>query len=329
MKDMMVGRQGFGCMGLSAFYESAGRMTEESAVSIFKAAVEGGVTLFNTADFYGPLNAEGYGANLRLLKACLATVDRSKVQIMCKLGIDTRDGTFKHNASRAELKRTVDWALEQLGTDYLDIMVLNREDPAVPLRESMEALSELVAAGKGRHIGLSEFSAANIRLAASVAPVACVEMEWSIMSRDLEENIVPTCRELGIAIVAYAPLCRGLLTGSFREAPKDYRSMGTPVFGAENLPHNLQLVDKLTAMAARRDCTTSQLALAWVHAQGDDVFPIPGTSSLTNLANNLKAASIKLSKGELEEIDLACPATEVKGSRYANMDMTYHGNKEQ
>lgn len=228
MKDMMVGMQGLGCMGFSAFYESAARTTDESAVAVFKAAVDAGVTLFNTADFYGPLNAEGYGANLRLLKKCLAEVDRSKVHIMCKRGVDTRDGTFKHNASASELRQTVDWALEQLGTEYLDILVLNREDPAVPLKESIEALAKLVAEGKGRHIGLSEFSAANLRLANSIAPIACVEMEWSLMSRDLEEHIVPTCRELGIAIVAYSLLCRGLLTGAIQTTPKDFRAMGQP-----------------------------------------------------------------------------------------------------
>eukprot|EP00442_Polarella_glacialis_P011192 CAMPEP_0115124202 /NCGR_PEP_ID=MMETSP0227-20121206/48143_1 /TAXON_ID=89957 /ORGANISM="Polarella glacialis, Strain CCMP 1383" /LENGTH=284 /DNA_ID=CAMNT_0002527011 /DNA_START=101 /DNA_END=951 /DNA_ORIENTATION=- len=279
MKDMMVGRQGLGCMGWSAFYESAARTTEESAAEVFKAAVDAGVTLFNTADFYGPLTAEGYGANLRLLRKCLekSGVERSQVQIMCKLGVDTRDGSFKHNASASELRRTVDWALEQLGTDYLDILVLNREDPEVPLRESVEALAQLVAEGKGRHIGLSEFSAANVRLAASVAPICCLEMEWSLMSRDLEEQIVPTCRELGICIVAYSPLCRGLLTGAFQEAPKDFRgSGGQPRFAAENLARNLALVGQLEQIAAaKKGCTASQLALAWVHAQGADVFPIP------------------------------------------------------
>lgn len=329
MKDMMVGKQGFGCMGLSAFYESAGRTTDASAITLFKAAVDAGVTLFNTADFYGPLNAEGYGANLRLLKKCLATVDRSQIQIMCKLGVDTRDGTFKHNASASELRRTVEWALEELGTSYIDILVLNREDPEVQLKESVEALYQLVQEGKGRLVALSEFSAANIRLAASFVPIACVEMEYSLMARDIEEKIVPTCRELGIAIVAYSPLCRGLLTGSIREAPKDFRGMGQPRFSADNLGHNLTLVDKLTCIAEQKGCTVNQLALAWVHAQGDDVFPIPGTSRLENLASNLQAASIKLTKEDLAAIESACPISEVQGDRYGHMGMTYHGNKDQ
>jgi len=329
MKDLMVGRQGFGCMGFSAFYESAGRTTEESAIAVFQAAVKAGVTLFNTADFYGPLTAEGYGANLRLLKKCLATVDRSKVQIMCKLGVDTRDGTFKHNSSAADLRSTVDWCLEQLGTDYIDILVLNREDPVVPLRESVEALAALVAEGKGRLIGLSEFSASNVRLAASIAPIACVEMEWSLMARDLEEQIVPLCRELGICIVAYAPLARGLLSGAYKEAPKDFRAAGQPRFAAENLGRNLELVQKLAAIAEKKSCSPSQLCLAWVHAQGDDVFPIPGTCTLAHLESNLQAASIRLTPEDLQEIESACPIGEVKGDRYAHMAMTYHGNKDQ
>lgn len=329
LKDMTIGRQGFGCMGLSAFYESAAVVTVDSAVEVFKTAVDNGVTLFNTADFYGPLNAEGYGANLRLLKHCLAAVGREKVQIMCKIGVDTREGTFQHNASPEALRKTVDWALEQLGTDYLDILVLNREDPVVPLKDSVEALHQLVKEGKGRHIGLSEFSASNIRAAAAVAPIACVEMEWSLMSRDLEERIVPTCRELGIAIVAYSPLCRGLLSGAFREPPKDWRGTGMPRFAPEHLPQNLALVDALNRIAERKGCTPSQLSLAWVHAQGDDVFPIPGTTKLENLRSNLEASRIKLSAEELAEIEAACPASGVQGTRYAHMAMTFHGNKDQ
>lgn len=328
-KEIMVGRQGFGCMGLSAFYASAKGVTVEHAIEVFKAAVKGGVTLFNTADFYGALNAEGYGANLRLLRECLATVDRSQVQIMCKVGIDTRDGTFKHKGSPEDLRKIVDWALESLGTDYIDILVLNREDPNVPLKDSIQTLQELVKEGKGRYIGLSEFSAANIRLAHSVAPIACVEMEWSLMTRDLEEKIVPTCRELGIAIVAYSPLCRGLLSGTVRESPPDWRGQGCPRFGAEMLTENLKLVDALSAIAQQKGCSIGQLALAWVHAQGDDVIPIPGTTKLENLQSNLEAATIKLTPDELAVIETACPHSSVKGTRYAHMAMTFHGNKDQ
>lgn len=326
---MMVGRQGLGFMGFSAFYESAKTVTEEQAIAVFKAAVAAGVSLFNTADFYGPLTPEGYGHNLRLLGKCLKTVDRSKVQIMCKLGIDTRDGTFKHVASREELRKSVEWACGELGTTYIDILVLNREDPAVPLEESVRALAELVQEGRGRAVGLSEFSAANIRKAAAITKVACVEMEWSLMSRDLEESIIPTCRELGICIVAYSPLCRGLLTNAIRETPKDWRGMGNPRFQGENFQQNLTLVDAIVGLAEKKGCTPAQLALAWVQAQGDDVFPIPGTTSEKNLANNLAALNVKLTAEDLADLAKACPQSAVKGDRYAHMNMTYHGNKEQ
>lgn len=247
---------------------------------------------------------------------------------MCKLGIDTRGGTIAYAAFVKALKESVDWACGELGTDYIDILVLNREDPEVPLEESIQALHEIVQAGKGRHIGLSEFSAANIRKAAAVAPIACVEMEWSIMSRDIEEKIVPACRELGIALVAYSPLSRGLLTAAYAEAPEDWRA-SLPRFTGENMDHNKNLVAALRKIAEEKGCSVGQLALAWVHAQGDDVFPIPGTTSLENLAKNLAAVSIKLSPEDLSAIDAACPQNEVKGGRYAHMGMTYHGNKEQ
>jgi len=325
-----LGKQGLGMMGMSAFYSSARATSEEQAIAVFKLAVDAGVTLFNTADFYGPLTAEGYGHNLRLLGKCLAApgIDRSKLQIMMKIGIDTREGTFKHNASPAELRRTVEWALEQLGTDVIDIIVLNREDPETPLEDSVDTLFQLVAEGKARYVGLSEFSAGNIRLAAARGPIACVEMEWSVMSRDIEESIVPTCRELGIGIIAYAPLARGLLSGAITSTPADFRG-SFPRFSGDNLKSNVALVEALTAVATEKGCTPAQVALAWVHAQGPDVVPIPGTTSPTNLANNLAAATIALSEAEMQAIEKACPAEAVQGGRYDSDAMTWKGNKVQ
>jgi len=315
-------------MGFSAFYESAAKCSEEQAVSVFQQAVDSGVTLFNTADFYGPLDAEGYGANLRLLSKCLKApgVDRSQLQIMMKIGIDTRDGTFRHNSSPSELRRTVDWALQELGGEsVIDILVLNREDPGTPLEESVDCLLALVAEGKAKYVGLSEFSAGNIRRAAARGPIAMVEMEWSLMSRDIEEAIVPTCRELGIGIVAYAPLSRGLLSGQITTAPQDYRG-SSPRFSAENLPKNVALAEALQEVAAQKGCTPAQVSLAWVHAQGSDVVPIPGTTSLVNLASNLGAAAIELDASDLAAIEKACPPDAVQGQRYGHMAMTYHGN---
>lgn len=326
-----VSKQGLGLMGMSAFYSSANTVTEDQAIKVFTHAVNSGVTLFNTADFYGPLNKTGYGHNLRLLSKCLKApgIDRNKLQIMMKIGIDTRQGTFKHNASPKDLKTTVDWALKELGgLDMIDVLVLNREDPAVPLEDSVDALYDIVKEGKARYIGLSEFSAGNIRRAAARAPIACVEMEWSLMSRDIESSVVPTCRELGVGIVAYAPLSRGMLSGTMNGIPADYRGT-SPRFKKENFAHNMALVDALKVVADRKGCTPGQVALAWVHAQGSDVVPIPGTTSLENLSSNLKAAFIELTADDLAAIQAAFPADAVKGDRYSHMAMTYHGNKVQ
>lgn len=328
MCGMKVGVQGLGCMGWSAFYESAKGMTDEAAIKVFIAAVDAGVTLFNTADFYGPLTTEGYGHNLRMLAKCLPLVNRSKIQVMVKVGIDTRSGTFKHNASPAELKKTVDWCLSELKTDYIDIAVLNREDHGVGLEQSIQALADLVKSKKIRHIGMSEFSAANIRKASKVAKISCIEQEWSLVSRDLEDKILPTCRELGIAIVAYSPLARGLLTGAVTTPPQDWRAT-TPRFGGDNFGSNLKLVDALNKLALQKQCTTSQLGLAWLHAQGDDVIPIPGTSKLDHLMNNINSTFINLTQDDLEAIQQACPTSAVKGDRYAVMAGTYHGNADQ
>ena len=317
-------------MGFSCFYESARNVSENQAIEVFKQAVDAGVTLFNTADFYGPLDSSGYGHNLRLLGKCLSApgVDRSNLQIMMKIGIDTRDGTFQHNASPAELRKTVDWALEELGVDMIDILVLNREDPVTPLEESLDALFDICKSGKARFVGLSEFSAANIRRACKRGPIACAEMEYSLMTRDIEADIIPACREHNVAIIAYAPLSRGLLSGTITSAPKDFKG-ASPRFSADNLPSNLTLVEALAKVADEKGVSPSQIALAWVHAQGSDVVPIPGTTNSTNLANNVIAASIILTEGDLAAIERACPAEAVKGDRYGHMAMTFHGNKDQ
>jgi len=327
---LKVGKQGLGMMGFSAFYESARNATDSIAIEVFKQAVDSGVTLFNTADFYGPLDSSGYGHNLRLLGKCLSApgVDRSNLQIMMKIGIDTRDGTFQHNASPSELRRTVDWALEELGVDMIDILVLNREDPVTPLEESLDALFDICKSGKARFVGLSEFSAANIRRACKRGPIACAEMEWSLMSRDIETDIIPACREHNVAIIAYAPLMRGLLSGTITSAPMDFKG-ASPRFSADNLPSNLALVAALAKVAGEKGVSPAQIALAWVHAQGSDVVPIPGTTNPTNLSNNLIAASIILTEGDLSAIERACPAEAVQGDRYGHMATTYHGNKDQ
>lgn len=327
-------------MGLSALYGSAAKVTDEKAVQVFSHAVEKGVVLFNTATFYGPLNEVGYGANLRLIAKCLQApnVDRSKVQIMCKIGLDTKapvettGSRFVMKGDADSLRQDVDFALKELGTDYIDVIVLCRVPSDVPIEESVATMAALVEEGKARQIALSEASAQTIRAAHKVHPIYAIEQEWSMWSRDCEESIVPTCRELGIKIVAYSPLGRGFLTGIIRGRDSDvfgehdFRLMGVPKFSEENLPQNLELVDQVAALAQTKGITVGQLALAWLHAQGNDVIPIPGTTSVVHLDENLAALDIELTKEELDTVDKIFHVDAVKGDRYAHMGMTFKGN---
>jgi aryl-alcohol dehydrogenase-like predicted oxidoreductase len=290
------------------------------------------------------LNEEGYGANLRLIKKALETVDRSKVQIMVKVGMDTRapvDKTGSQWIIRGDdegLRTDVAYALEQLGVDCIDIVVLCRVSPTTPIEESVATFKALVDEGKVKHIALSEASAANIRRAAAVAPIYAIEQEWSLWTRDLEEEILPVCKELGIKIVAYSPLGRGFLTGNIRsrDDPEvfdayDYRLIGQPRYAEENLATNLALVDATKAIADRKGATVGQMALAWLEYQatfhGVEVISIPGTTSIKHLDENLDAANISLSPEDVDEINAVFQPGSAAGDRYGHMAMTYHGNK--
>ena len=217
---------------------------------------------------------------------------------MVKIGMNTRSGNFQFEGSPAQLRKATEYALKELGTDYIDIVVLCRVDPAVSIEESTRGLKALVDAGLARAIGLSEASAANIRKAHSVHPIACIEQEYSVWTRDIEDDVLPTCRELGIAIVAYSPLGRGFLAGACKDMDSlgsdDYRKTGQPRLVGDALASNNALLAALEAVAARKGCTVGQLSLAWVHAQGPDVFPIPGTTRVAHLRQNLEAARIAL-----------------------------------
>jgi aryl-alcohol dehydrogenase-like predicted oxidoreductase len=307
------------------------------AIALIKHAVDQGVTLFNTATFYGPLNEPGFGANLRLLNKCFAAVDRSKIQIMCKICMDTRAPVEKTGqqwimrGDAASIAADVDYALKTLGVEYLDIAVMCRVPQDVSIEEVMKGLVAQKEAGKIRHIGLSEANGEILRRAHAVHPVYCIEQEWSMWTRDIEAEIVPVCRELGIKIVAYSPLGRGFLTGSIRDRnqitdPYDYRLFGQPRFAADNMATNLKLVDDVASIANAKGCTVGQLALAWLHAQGDDVIPIPGTSKIAHFDSNLAARHIKLSAEELEHINKVFTPTAAVGDRYAHMALTFHGN---
>jgi aryl-alcohol dehydrogenase-like predicted oxidoreductase len=330
--------QGYGAMGLSAFYGSSAKVTDEKAIEVVTHAVKSGATLINTATFYGPLNEQGYGANLRLLAKCLKNTDRSKYQLMVKVGMDTKapvektGSQFIMRGDAASLREDVEYALKQLETEDIDIIVLCRVPNDVPIEDSIQAMAELVKEGKARHIGLSEASAKTIRKAHAVHPIYALEQEWSMWARDCEEDLIPTCRELGIRIVAYSPLGRGFLTGTIRGRDSnvfgehDFRLMGVPRFSEENLPHNLELVDQVAALAQEKGITVGQLALAWLHAQGSDVIPIPGTTSVAHLDDNLAALNIKLTEEEKKRIDDIFHIDAVKGDRYAHSSLTHKGN---
>lgn len=333
-----MSQQGYGCMGLSAFYASARNTTDEQAVAVFHKAVAEGVTLFNTATFYGPLNVQGYGANLRLIKKCLVGIDRSKIQLMVKIGMDTKADMDKTgtrwvmSGNANSLQEDVNYALQELGVDYIDIIVLCRVPTDVSIEEAVETMKSIVASGKAKHIGLSEASANTLRRAQKVCPIYCIEQEWSLWSRDIEQEVVPVCRELGIKIVAYSPLGRGFLTGSIRSReelskdPYDYRLMGQPRFAEENFSKNLALVDALKSLAEKKHCSVGQLSLAWVHSQGEDVIPIPGTSQIPHLLDNLFAQKVVITEEDKKFIDSVFTQDAAIGTRYPHMQMTFHGN---
>lgn len=329
--------QGFGCMGFSAFYASSRNTAEESAKAVIDHVVKRGCTLLNTATFYGPLNDPGFGSNLRLLKKCLKDIDRSKVQLMVKICMDTRapvekTGTqWNLKADAKGIEDDVNYALETLGVDYIDIIVLCRVPKDISISESVLGMKAMVDAGKARHIGLSEASAATIRKAHSVYPIYCIEQEWSLWSRDIETDIVPTCKELGVKVVAYSPLGRGFFTGSIESRAAscldewDYRLI-SPKFQEENLRVNLPLLHKIQTIAAKKGCSVGQLSLAWLHCHDVEVIPIPGTTDIAHFDENYAALGITLSSDELSEINAVFTPDAVAGLRYPGNHNTFHEN---
>ncbi|WP_121391028.1 aldo/keto reductase [Actinokineospora cianjurensis] len=305
-------------MGMSEFY--AGRDDDESLATIHEA-VDRGVTLFDTSDMYGPhTNEELLGRAIR--------DRRDQVVVATKFAIvrDPADPTKRGiRGDAAYVKQACEGSLRRLGVDHIDLYYQHRVDPNTPIEETVGAMAELVAEGKVRHLGLSEAGAGTLRRAAAVHPIAALQSEWSLWSRDIEAEIVPTARELGIGIVAYSPLGRGFLTGRYTSASDfgegDFRTALQPRFQEDNLRKNLAIVDALRALATERDLTPGQLALAWVHHQGPDVAPIPGTKRRTYLRENLTAAQIELSEEDLTRIEAAVPADAVAGLRYPEAGM--------
>jgi aryl-alcohol dehydrogenase-like predicted oxidoreductase len=311
-----VAAVGLGCMGMSEFY---GPSEDGASIATLHRALDTGATFWDTSDMYGS------GHNERLLGRAFAG-RRDEVVLATKFGVlRGADGAFTGVDGRPEYVRAAcDASLSRLGVDHIDLYYQHRVDPKVPIEETVGAMAELVRAGKVRHLGLSEAGAATLRRAAAVHPITALQTEYSLWTRDVEAEILPTCRVLGIGLVAYSPLGRGFLSGRIETldhlAPNDYRR-GSPRFQGENLERNRKLVERLTALAAEKGATPAQLALAWLLAQGRDVVPIPGTRSVARLAENLAATAVALSADEVARIDHALPAGLAAGERYPAASM--------
>ncbi|XP_039058344.1 probable aldo-keto reductase 2 isoform X1 [Hibiscus syriacus] len=317
-QGLQVSAQGLGCMGMSAFYGPP--KPEPDMIALIHHAINSGVTLLDTSDVYGP------HTNEILVGKALKDGFRNKVELATKFGIAFIDGKSEIRGDPAYVRAACEGSLKRLGVDYIDLYYLHRVDTRVPIEVTIGELKKLVEEGKVKYIGLSEASASTIRRAHAVHPITAVQLEWSLWSRDAEADIVPTCRELGIGIVAYSPLGRGF----FSYGPKMVETLGEgdfrkhmPRFQGENLEHNKRLYDRVNAIATKKGCTPSQLALAWVHHQGNDVCPIPGTTKVENFNQNIQALSIKLTPEEMVELESIASADSVKGDRYSAAITTY------
>ncbi len=316
---LTVSGLGLGCMGMSEFY---GTRDEDEAVRTIHRALDLGVTFLDTADMYGPFTNE------QLVGRAIAG-RRDEVQLATKFGNERLpDGTrLGINGSPDYVRSACDASLERLGVDHLDLYYQHRVDRTVPIEETVGAMAELVQAGKVLHLGLSEASASTIRAAAATAPITALQTEYSLFTRDLEDEILPTIRELGIGLVPYSPLGRGLLTGAITrddqlEDDDARRTAYFPRFQGEALEANLALVARIRELAQTKGCTPGQLALAWVLAQGDDglgVAPIPGTKRVRYLEENAAAADVELTAEDLTALEHAVPRDAVVGGRYGDM----------
>jgi aryl-alcohol dehydrogenase-like predicted oxidoreductase len=314
--SLTVSTLGLGCMGMSEFY---GRGDEGEAIATIHRALDLGVTFLDTADMYGPFTNE------QLVGKAIAE-RRDEVQLATKFGNERKpDGTRVGVNGRPEYVRAAcDASLHRLGVDHIDLYYQHRVDRTVPIEETVGAMAELVEVGKVRHLGLSEASAANIRKAHATHPITALQTEYSLFTRDLEDEILPTIRELGIGLVPYSPLGRGILTGAITseqslDETDSRRSAYFPRLNGEALQANLRLVDQVRAIADEKGCTPGQLALAWVLAQGDDVVPIPGTKRVKYLEENVGAADVALTADDLDRLAQAVPREAVVGERYGDM----------
>ncbi|KFK30953.1 hypothetical protein AALP_AA6G049000 [Arabis alpina] len=313
-----VSAQGLGCMGLSAFYGAP--KPETDAIALLHHAIHSGVTFLDTSDIYGPQTNE------ILIGKALKDGLREKVELATKFGISFAEGKREIKGDPAYVREACMASLKRLDVACIDLYYQHRIDTRVPIEITMGELKKLVEEGKIKYIGLSEASASTIRRAHAVHPITAVQLEWSLWTRDVEEEIVPTCRELGIGIVAYSPLGRGF----FASGPKIVENLDNndirktlPRFQQENLDHNKTLYEKVCAMSEKKGCTPAQLALAWVHHQGDDVCPIPGTTKIENFNRNIGALSVRLTPEEMSELESIGQPESVKGERSIAMVLTF------
>jgi aryl-alcohol dehydrogenase-like predicted oxidoreductase len=312
LRDLTVSAIGLGCMGMSEFY---GPSDEQDSMATIHRALDLGVTFFDTSDMYGS------GHNERLLGKAIAG-GRDGVQLATKFAIRRDDGERRIDNSPEWIHEAVEGSLQRLGVEHIDLYYMHRRNPGVPIEESVGAMAELVEQGKVGHLGLSEVSPETLRTANAVHPITALQSEWSLFTRGLEAEIVPTARELGVALVPYSPLGRGELTGAAEISADDDFRRSSPRFQEGNRERNLELVERFKGIAADLGHTPAQLALAWLLHQGDDVVPIPGTRRVSRVQENAAATDIELSGEQLAALEELFPPGAAAGDRYPTAHMT-------